>query len=75
MWTTNDKKFLRTMGIASSDPPAPLPRFRVEPPDAEGQYRVIDAKTPRSKWTATFATREAAEACANEMNGKGTKTS
>jgi hypothetical protein len=75
MWTTNDKRFLRSMGIDASDPPAPLPRFRVEPPDAEGRYRVIDAKTPRSKWMAKFDSRAAAEACADEMNGKGTKTS
>lgn len=43
MWTVNDKRFLRSMRIQSTDPPVPLPRFRVEPAATKGWYRVIDS--------------------------------
>jgi len=42
-WTKADATFLRSLRVAWSGPPPPLPRFRVEPSavDDEG-YRVID---------------------------------
>jgi hypothetical protein len=42
MWTKSDQRFLRSLRIESTNPPVPLPRFRVEPSDVEGGYRVID---------------------------------
>lgn len=43
MWSKPDTAFLRSLRILATDPPPPLPRFRVEPGDIEGWYRVIDA--------------------------------
>lgn len=43
MWGPADMQFLRSMRIAATNPPAPLPRFRVEPTKLPGWYRVIDA--------------------------------
>ena len=44
MWTRTDERFLRSMRIRSTDPPAALPRFRVEPSRVAGRYLVIDAE-------------------------------
>lgn len=42
MWTKDDLRLLRSMRIDAADPPEALPRFRVEPGDIDGWYRVID---------------------------------
>lgn len=42
MWTTNDKRFLRSLRIASANPPTPLGRFRVCPSEVDGRYIVYD---------------------------------
>lgn len=46
MWTTDDRRFLRSMRIASDGegPPAlpPLPRFVVVPTAVNGWYRIND---------------------------------
>lgn len=39
-WSISDKRFLKSLEIATTDPPAPLPRFRVEPSDVAGRYWV-----------------------------------
>lgn len=42
MWTKADKRFLHAMCIVATDPPSPLPRFRVEVGPIEGEHQVID---------------------------------
>lgn len=74
MWTKADERFLRTLRIESTHPPAPLPRFRVEPSDVEGEYRVVDALR-QYRPTFDFGTdwkdpRAAAEDLAAQLNEK-----
>ena len=79
VWTLNDRRFLRSMRIASSDPPDPLPRFRVEPSRVEGYYAIVDAER---KWRSTFEfggkefpdPRAAAENYAAQLNAKPVDT-
>lgn len=76
MWTKADEKYLRSMRVVATDPPAPLPRFRVEPSDVEGWYRVVDALR-KFKPAFDFGTdwrdpRAAAEDLARQLNEKHT---
>lgn len=73
MWTQVDLRFLRSLRI-ESDAIAPLGRFRVEPSDVEGEYRVIDSLR---KYRAAFDfgtdwqdPRGAAEDLARQLNEK-----
>jgi hypothetical protein len=75
MWSKSDARFLRSLRIESTNPPAPLPRFRVEPSDIEGGYRVIDSnRKHRSVYEVDQSTfndpRAAAEDIAAQMNAK-----
>lgn len=79
MWSLRDEKFLRTMRIASSPPPVDLPRFRVEPSDREGWYRVYDAhRLPQFVLSGEIGPpienpRAAAEDLAAQLNEKHAK--
>ena len=74
MWTKADETFLRRMRIAPVDPPTPLPRFRVEPAEIDGWYRVIDAVRSfetKSEFGPPFKDpRAAAEDLARQLNEK-----
>lgn len=74
MWTKADEKVLRSMRIEATDPPAPLPRFRVEPSEVEGEYQVVDSLR-HFKPAFDFGTdwtdpRAAAEDLARQLNEK-----
>lgn len=73
-WTTKDERFLRSLGITSSDPPAPLPRFRVEASDRAGFYRVLDARrafrVAAEIGPPVKEPRESAEDLARQLNEK-----
>lgn len=74
MWTENDKRYLRSLRIVSSDPPSPLPRFQVETAAVEGEYQVID-RLIQFRATHTIAAtfndpRSVADAIATELNTK-----
>jgi hypothetical protein len=80
VWTKSDQQFLRSMGIASTPAPQPLPRFRVEPAAQAGWYRVIDTFDPKKVTeVAVFAThtlptaRAAALERAAQLNAKHVK--
>lgn len=77
MWSTSDKRFLRSMGIAIDAPPTPLPplpRFYVVPTALPGWYRVMDWR--RRKPMCDFGPehfkdpRAAAEDYARQMNDR-----
>lgn len=72
MWTKDDQVFLRKMRVDTSDPPPPLPRFRVEPCVDEGWYRVIDARRNfalKSEFGPPFEDpRASAEDLAKQLN-------
>lgn len=74
MWTTTDLLFLRSLEIAATDPPSPLPRFRVEAGAVAGWYRVIDAakrfRPHHDFGPAIGDPRAAAEAMAARLNAK-----
>lgn len=71
-WFESDVAFLRSLRIVSSDPPPPLPRFRVEAAKKAGDYRVIDALhryRPRWVFSSDRADpRAAAESLARQLN-------
>jgi hypothetical protein len=74
MWSKADALFLRSLRIVAADPPAPLPRFRVEASDIEGEYRVIDTLR-RYRSAFEFGPdwkdpRAAAEDLAGQLNEK-----
>lgn len=76
MWTLRDQTFLRSLGITPVPAPPDLPRFRVEPSDRPGWYRVYDA---HRQWTLKSEIgpplenpRGAAEDLAAQLNEKHT---
>ena len=74
MWSTNDKRFLRSLRIEQDEPAPPSPRFVVEPGVNDGDFVVVDRKrrttaivfTPR----AFRDPRPAAEDLARQLNEK-----
>jgi hypothetical protein len=74
MWSIADQRFLRSLRIASTNPPAPLPRFRVEVSEIEGGYRVVDAlrkfRTTHEVGQEFADPRAAAEDIAAQLNTK-----